>query len=78
MYMSRDGKTWNGLIKQLIDGETDLSSAGLTQTLSRDTAADFSIPVATSKSTLITTVAKGQADNFWVFTEIFPPRVWIV
>ncbi len=37
--------TWNGLVRQLIDGEVDIVTCGLTITKERDEVVDYTVPV---------------------------------
>ena len=73
-----DGKTWNGLIKMLIDDKIDISTSGLTQFLERAGVVDFSIPLAQEGTTLISPRSKGVATQFWVYMDIFPVHIWII
>ncbi len=72
-----DGKTWNGLVKELMENRIDITTSGLTQTLDRHKAVDFSLPLAVNYATLIGPVNRGQATQFWVYLDIFPIEIWI-
>ena len=39
--LSKDGKVWNGMIRQLLDDEIDMCAAGLSITFDRAMATDF-------------------------------------
>ena len=39
--LSKDGKTWNGMIRELVDDEIDICAAGLSITFDRAMATDF-------------------------------------
>ena len=73
-----DGKTWTGLVLDLMEGHIDISVAGLTQTLDRNEVIDFSVPLARDYVTLISAIRKGPSTQFWVYLEIFPKVTWIV
>ncbi len=74
--LESDGKTWNGLVRMLMDGEIDVSSGGHTQTLIRDTVVDFSVPLFQEDMTLMGFRTKGTTNQFWVYLDIFPIESW--
>ncbi len=76
--LEKDGKTWNGIIRMIMDGKADICNAGLTQTLARDAVVDYTIPVAKTKSTLLAPASKGHSTNFWVYMDIFPIIIWLI
>ncbi len=76
--LNSDGKTWNGLVRMLLDDEIDLCTAGLTQFQERAEAVDFTVPLQEEGMTLIAKTNQGQSTQFWVYLEIFPIHVWIV
>ena len=39
--LSKDGTTWNGMIRQIVDDEIDMCAAGLSITFDRAMATDF-------------------------------------
>ena len=39
--ISEDGKTWNGMIRELVDNEIDMCAAGLSITFDRAMVTDF-------------------------------------
>ena len=39
--LSKDGKTWNGMIREVVHGEIDMCAAGLSITFDRAMATDF-------------------------------------
>ena len=39
--LEKDGKTWNGMIRELVDDEIDICAAGLSITFDRAMATDF-------------------------------------
>ncbi len=76
--LAADGKTWNGIVKMLIDGKADISAGGLTLTRGRANAVDFSIPLMKEDMTLIAPRSDGKLNQFWVYLEIFPTDTWII
>jgi hypothetical protein len=69
---------WTGVVGQLVDGEADLSIAGLTYTLCRVNAIDFTIPYEFQESTLLGLATSNNAVNIWVYLEIFSLGAWII
>ena len=39
--LAEDGKTWNGMIRQVVDDEIDMCAAGLSITFERAKVTDF-------------------------------------
>jgi hypothetical protein len=86
LSISIDGKfggpetngTWNGMMGMLLTDQTDLVTSPLSQTLARSLEVDFTNPLEREIVTLITAVNKGQAQQFWVYTDIFTYHTWLV
>ncbi len=55
-----DGKSYNGLIRMLLDGDIDLSTAGLAQTKDRTEAVDFLFPLDENVATLVAPENQGE------------------
>ena len=45
--LSKDGKTWNGMVRELVDDEIDMCAAGLSITFDRAMATDFRLSLIT-------------------------------
>jgi ABC-type amino acid transport substrate-binding protein len=73
----KERSAWNGMVGMLINGETDIVTAGLTQTVEREKAICFTIPVQYDTITLIAPQEEGHAPQFWVYTHIFSINSWI-
>jgi hypothetical protein len=69
---------WTGVVGQLGDGEADLSTTGLTYTLCRVDAVDFTIPYEFQESTLLGLATSDNAVNMWVYLDIFSLGAWII
>ncbi len=72
-----DGKTWNGLVGMLIDGEIDMASAGLSLIPARARVVDFSVATGRQAVTLSAPRSEGRSTQFWVYLDIFPLVVWV-
>ena len=75
--LSKNG-TWNGLVAMLVDGEVDIVSCGLSISLARQQAIDFSQPVTNEPWTLMAPVEEAREPNMWAYIEILPPSVWLL
>ena len=76
--MNEDGKTWNGFIGVLIDGEIDICTGPLTQTKPRSEVVDFTVPLAEEILSLIAPAAgQEKAVQYWVYKDIFSNLIWI-
>ena len=71
------GNESDGFVWDQMDGYMDICTGGLTISLQRSEAIDFSIPIATGYTTLIIPKTQGRQTQFWVYLEIFPTHVWI-
>ena len=69
--------TWTGMVGQLSRGEADLSTTGLTLTLQRLDACDFSKGTSKDLITLISGISSGVNINFYAYLLIFDHYVWI-
>ncbi len=60
-HFHENTQQWDGMIRQLVDGEMDLASAGLAITTSRSKAVDYGTPLAEIEKTLMVAVNAGNA-----------------
>ena len=74
--LSSDGKTWNGMISELLDDKIDICTSGLSITFDRATATEFSIPLLYGAKTLLGLRLDGSQVNWFVYLEIFTPITW--
>ena len=75
--LSENG-SWNGLVAMLVDGEVDMVSCGLSISLFRQRAVDFTLPVTNEPWTLMAPVEEASEPNMWAYVEILPPSVWLL
>ena len=57
-------------------GECDLSTGGLTITLERVDALDFSLPLYPDQTGLIMKATRNVALNYWVYIKVFESSLW--
>ncbi len=74
--------TWSGLVGMLVNGDTDVVTAGLTQTVARSRAIDFTVPIYPDRLTLVEPVhgsnGGSNAPRIWVYLDIFTSSTWLV
>ena len=70
--------SWNGLVAMLVDGEADMVACGLSVSLARQRAIDFTLPVTNEPWTLMAPVEEAVSANLWAYVEILPPSVWLL
>ena len=69
---------WNGLIGDLVHKRADLAACGLTLTVPRQEAVDFTVGIVEDPLTLISGTPKGVAVNFTAYLSIFTNPAWIL
>ncbi|XP_071571021.1 glutamate receptor ionotropic, kainate 2 isoform X3 [Temnothorax nylanderi] len=70
-------KTWNGLIKRLLDYEADLAICDLTITFQRKSAVDFSLPFMNLGISIVYTKPEQKPVDFFSFLLPLGGDVWI-
>ncbi|XP_011170993.1 glutamate receptor ionotropic, kainate 2 [Solenopsis invicta] len=70
-------KTWNGLIKRVMDKETDFAICDLTITYQRKTAVDFSLPFMNLGISIVFTKPEEKPLDPYSFLHPFSNTVWI-
>ena len=77
-WSSYDNRTssWNGAVKDILDGFADMSASGLVISHIRSTAVDFSYPLVSSKSQFY--VSRRPAFSWKIFYKPLHSMVWII
>ncbi|XP_008198458.1 glutamate receptor ionotropic, kainate 3 isoform X2 [Tribolium castaneum] len=70
-------KSWNGLIKDLLDRKADLAICDLTITHQRREVVDFSMPFMRLGISILYKKAEEKDVNIFAFLEPFSPEIWI-
>ena len=73
--VDKEGK-WNGMIGQVVRGESDIAAASLTRTLMRDEVTSFSITLMNDFSDLAAPITTKRKVQLWVYLELLPPATW--
>ena len=69
MFGSVDASTgeWNGIIKEIMDGNVDMSVNGLIASKSRQTVVDFNVGIMEDVLTFIGRKPGQQSFNIWAY-----------
>ncbi|EGI59304.1 Glutamate receptor, ionotropic kainate 2, partial [Acromyrmex echinatior] len=70
-------KTWNGLIRSILDHEADLAVSDLTITSLRMTVVDFSLPFMTTGYSIVFSKPEKQTSSFFPVLVPFSKEVWL-
>ncbi|XP_018345205.1 PREDICTED: glutamate receptor ionotropic, kainate 2-like [Trachymyrmex septentrionalis] len=70
-------KTWNGLIRSILDHEADLAISDLTITSSRQSVVDFSLPFMSSGHSILFRKPEKKAPPFFPFLLPLSTEVWL-
>ncbi|KMR04997.1 glutamate ionotropic kainate 2 [Lasius niger] len=78
-YGSYDPKTksWNGLIRRLLDRESDLAICDLTITFARESAVDFTMPFMNLGISILFSKPEEKEPNLFSFLSPLSADVWI-
>ncbi|XP_018368900.1 PREDICTED: glutamate receptor ionotropic, kainate 2-like [Trachymyrmex cornetzi] len=70
-------RTWNGLIRSILDHEADLAVSDLTITSLRMTVVDFSLPFMTTGYSIVFSKPEKQTSSFFPVLAPFSKAVWL-
>ncbi|KAL9925587.1 glutamate receptor ionotropic, kainate 2 isoform X1 [Glossina fuscipes] len=74
---NKDTKQWDGLVRQILDGNADLGICDLTMTSSRRTAVDFTPPFMTLGISILYAKPEVPPANYFSFLSPFSVDVWM-
>jgi hypothetical protein len=72
-----DDGSWNGMIGLLNKTEVDICTAGLSITMERQQALDYTMTLANLGAGMIIQRKSAVALNFWVYVDVFNKELWI-
>ncbi|XP_012061140.1 PREDICTED: glutamate receptor ionotropic, kainate 2-like [Atta cephalotes] len=70
-------RTWNGLIRSILDHEADLAVSDLTITSLRTAVVDFSLPFMTAGYSIVFSKPEKQTSSFFPVLVPFSKEVWL-
>jgi ABC-type amino acid transport substrate-binding protein len=69
--------SWNGMIGLLNKTEVDICTAGLSITMERQQALDYTMTLANLGAGMIIQRKSAVALNYWVYVDVFNKELWI-
>ncbi|KAF7274436.1 hypothetical protein GWI33_012907 [Rhynchophorus ferrugineus] len=75
---NRSTNEWNGMVREIIDGNADLAITDLTITSERENAVDFTMPFMNLGISILYRKPKPVPPSLFMFTSPFSTGVWIM